>query len=160
MSDATSNQNATTNAPAEKRTWTPELKLKIVNEAVTEGAAATMKKYGVASPQFYTWRKQFGDKPVEAKSEAKPAAKTLSMKKPVARKAAGIQKAVPGYDAQPSVNAKATMTEATNKLLAQGREDVNRMQATVGQLYMENVALKAEIAQLRNEVHAAHTFRD
>ncbi|MFN8698447.1 MAG: transposase [Flavobacteriales bacterium] len=42
-----------------KRTFTPEERLKIVQEGEREGRAATLRKYNIASSLYDRWRKKY-----------------------------------------------------------------------------------------------------
>jgi len=53
-----------------KKRYTKEEKLKIILEAEAEGTEITIRKYGVYSSTFYTWRKRYrieGEKSLERK---------------------------------------------------------------------------------------------
>lgn len=43
----------------EKRKWSKEEKLAILKEAEKEGIEVTLRKYGIYSSSYYTWRKKF-----------------------------------------------------------------------------------------------------
>ena len=43
----------------EKRRWTKEEKLKILEESKKEGVQVTIRKYGVYPATYYSWRKKY-----------------------------------------------------------------------------------------------------
>jgi putative transposase len=43
----------------EKRKWTKEEKLAILKEAEKEGIEVTLRKYGIYSSSYYSWRKKY-----------------------------------------------------------------------------------------------------
>ena len=43
----------------EKRRWTKEEKLQILEEAKKEGVQVTIRKYGVYPATYYSWRKKY-----------------------------------------------------------------------------------------------------
>ncbi|MDF1864000.1 MAG: transposase [Saprospiraceae bacterium] len=42
-----------------KRRWSKEEKLKVLQEAKTEGVQITIRKYGVYPATYYSWRKKY-----------------------------------------------------------------------------------------------------
>jgi len=49
----------------EKRKFSKEAKLKIINEASTNGVVATCTKYGIYPASYYSWKKKFEEMGVD-----------------------------------------------------------------------------------------------